>query len=152
MSRLDWSDLLIADITPDEFRDWIAPWSGIVTGRVAPAFLNKFGFWFLRRPEGPVDVLDVFTGELHQAAETYEDFIRDVNEQWWQEVYLLSEQVFELHGAGKVPGPGECYALPHPAWGGPNPVNGEKIDPQFVTVMSVRAWQSICAQALGVGP
>jgi hypothetical protein len=152
MSRLAWADLLIEDISPDQFRDWLAPWDGIVVGRVAPAFLSRFGFWFLRRPEGQVEMLDVFTGQLHRAAETYEEFVREVNEQWWQEVYLLSELVLQLHEARKVPGPDQCYALcPHPALGGPNPANGEIVDPRFVLVMDVAVWQAVCAQALGVG-
>jgi hypothetical protein len=49
MSRLTWDDLLVQDITPEQFRDWLSPWTGVVTGRVAPAFMSKFGFWFLRR-------------------------------------------------------------------------------------------------------
>ena len=116
MSKLAWPDLIIDDISPDQFRDWLAPWAGIVVGRVSPLFLNKFGFFFLRRPEGHVEVLDVFTGQLDRAADSYDNFVREVNEEWWQEVYLLSELVFQLRAAGKVPGPGQCYALgPHPA-------------------------------------
>jgi len=152
MSRLGWPDLLIEDITPDQLRDWLAPWSGIVVGRVGPLFLSKFGFFFLRRPEGHIEMLDVFTGHLSRAADSHEAFVREVNEQWWQEVYLLSELVFQLHEAGKVPGPGQCYALcPHPALGGRNPANGEVVDPRFVMVMDVVIWQSLCAQSLGVG-
>ncbi len=98
MSRLTWPDLLIEDITPDQFRDWLAPWSRIVAGRVGPMFLNKFGFIFLRWPEGQIEMLDVFPGQLSTVAETHEEFVREVNEQWWQEVYLLSELVYQLRG------------------------------------------------------
>ena len=152
MSRLAWPDLLIEDISPDQFSDWLAPWSEVVIGRVSPVFLNKFGFIFLRRPEGQIEVLNVFTGQLERVADTYDNFIREVNEQWWQEIYLLSELVFQLRAAGKVPGRGQCYALcPHPALGGPNPINGDAIDPKFMVVMDVVVWQSLCAQMLGVG-
>lgn len=152
MQRLTWTDLLVQDVTPDQFRDWLAPWNGIVVGKVALAFLNKFGAWFLRRPEGHVEMLDVFTGQLHRAADSDEDFARKVNERSWQEAYLLSELVFKLHEEGKVPGPNQCYALaPHPALGGRNPANGETVDPKFVMVMDVCIWQSLCAQSLGVG-
>jgi hypothetical protein len=149
VSRLTWDDLLVQNITPEQFRDWLAPWAGFVTGRVAPAFLSKFGFWFLRRPEGHIEVLDVFTGQLERIADNYDDFLREVNEQWWQEAYLFSEAVFQLHEAGKVPGPGQCYAIaPLPVLGGPNPANGDTIDPQFVMVTDMIVWQSICAQSL----
>ena len=68
-------------------------------------------------------------------------------------MYLLSELVLRLHEAGKVPGPGQCYALaPPPALGGPNPANGEAVDPRFVLVVDVAVWQSICAQSVGLGP
>jgi hypothetical protein len=150
MSRLTWADLLIEEISPDQFREWIAPWSGVVSGRVAPAFLNKFGSWFLRRPEGHVEMLDVFTGQLQRVATSYDEFMSDVNEPRWQEVYLLSELVLQLHEVGKVPGPGQCYALaPHPAIGGPNPASGDVVDPRFVMVTDVAVWQSICARSLG---
>jgi hypothetical protein len=108
-----------------------------------------FGFWFLRRPEGHVEMLDVFTGQVERIANSYEDFMREVNEQWWQEAYLFSELVYQLHQKGKIPGPGQCYALaPHPALGGPNPANGDAIDLRFIMVTDVVVWQSICVQFL----
>jgi hypothetical protein len=113
--------------------------------------MSKFGFWFLRRPSGSVEMLDVFTGELSRLAETYEEFVRDVNETWWQEIYLFSKLVLQLHEAEKVPGTGQCYALsPHPALGGRNPASGEAIESRFVTIMDIVVWQSICAQSLRV--
>jgi hypothetical protein len=149
MSRLTWADLLIENISPEDCQRWLGEWSWLIAGQLAPAFLNKFGCWFLRRPEGHVEHLDVFSGTVETIANTYEDFIREVNEQWWQEAYLFSELVYELHQQGKVPGPGQCYALaPHPALGGPNPARGEQVDPRFVMVMEIGAWQSICAQFL----
>ncbi len=92
-------------------------------------------------------MLNVLSGELVQIAKSNEEFVACVNQREWQEAYLLSELVFQLHEVGKVPGAGQCYALaPHPAIGGPNPFFGERIDPRFVTVMDVVVWQGICAQ------
>jgi hypothetical protein len=150
MIQLTWPDLLIDDMTAEQFAEWLEPWSGIVSGIVAPAFVSKFGFWFLRRPEGHVEMLDVFSGQLHRAADTYDDFMREVNERWWQETYLGSEAIFQLHAAGMVAGPRQCYALvPHPALGGPNPFNGDPIGPGSVMVMDVVVWQTICASIVG---
>jgi hypothetical protein len=152
MSRLTWDDLLVQDITPEQFRDWLSPWAGVVTGRVAPVFMSKFGSWFLLRPEGHVEMLDVFTGQVARMADGYDDFMPQVNEQRWHETYLFSELVFQLHQAGKVPGPAQCYALaPHPALGGPSPARGDTIDLKFVMIADVSVWQSICAQSVGVG-
>src|SRR5262249_60731732 len=108
MSRLTWADLLIENIGPEDCQRWLGEWSSLIAGPLAPAFLNKFGCWFLRRPEGHVEHLDVFSGTVETIANTYEDFIREVNEQWWQEAYLFSALVCELHQQGKVPGPGQC--------------------------------------------
>lgn len=101
MSRLTWADLLIQDISAEQFRDWLAPWTGVVEGRVAPVFLNKFDFWFFLRSTGQVEMLDVFSGRLERAADNQEAFLQLVNEPWWQEAYLLSEFRFELHGPAK---------------------------------------------------
>jgi hypothetical protein len=149
MERLTWDDLLIQDITPEQFRDWISPWSGVITGRLAPAYLNKFGSWFLRRPERHVEMLDVFSGQVERVADNYDNFIQNTNDQRWQEIYLLSEWVYQLHQVGKVPGPGQCYSLaPHPIFGGPNPTTGAAVNPEYVLVTDVLVWQSICAQSL----
>jgi hypothetical protein len=136
-------------MSPDDLKRWLLPWSSVLGGRVAPAFMSKFGTWFLRRPEGHVEMLDVFTGEVSRVADTYDGFVAEVNDPPWQEVYLLSELVFRLHQAGKVAGPGQCYALaPHPALGGPNPLAGDPVDTQFVMVVDIGVWQQLSAQAV----
>jgi hypothetical protein len=146
---LTWADLLIEDIAPEDSQRWLGEWAGSISGQVAPAFLNKFGSWFLRRPEGHVEMLDVFTGAVERMADTYQELLAQVNEQWWQEAYLLSELVYRLHQAGKVPGPGQCYALaPHPALGGPNPMLDEQVDLRFVMVMDIGVWQALSARAV----
>jgi hypothetical protein len=37
-----------------------------------------FGSWFLRRPEGHVEMLHVFTGRLPRLADSHDEFIREV--------------------------------------------------------------------------
>lgn len=146
---LTWADLLIEDLNPYDCQQWLGHWSWLIGGPLAPAFLNKFGSWFLRRPEGHVEMLDIFAGEVDKVGNSYDELVSLVNEPWWQEFYLLSELVHELHKHGKVPGPGQCYALaPHPALGSPNPANGEAVDPRFVMVMDIGLWQSLCGQLL----
>jgi len=148
--KLTWKDLIVEDVSPKEFADWMRPWSGVVSGRVALAFLNRFGVWFLRRPEGPVDMLDVLTGTVERVADNHEAFIAEVNGVGWQETYLASKVVLALHQVGKVPGPKQCYAVTPPvALGGPNPMAGERVPVENVMVMDIPIWQSLCAQALG---
>jgi hypothetical protein len=131
-----WADLLIEDVTLDDFGRWMSEWGDFIGGQVAPAFMSKFGTWFLRRPQGHVEMLDVFTGGVERMANSYEAFIAEVNQQWWQEVYLLSELVFRLHEVSKIPGPGQT------------PMAGQPVDPKFVIVMEIGLWQSLCAQAV----
>ena len=147
--KLTWDDLLIQDIADANFASWMQNWSDVVSGRIAPAFMNKFGVWFLRRPEGAVDMLDIFTGQVERVASSHEEFVANVNDRPWQEIYLLSKQVLALHEVGKIPGTGECYAIaPHPALGGPNPLAGDPLELRLVMTMQIGAWQSICGQVL----
>jgi hypothetical protein len=97
--RLEWDDLLIEGIEPKEWVKWLGLWSWAIDGRVAPAFLNKFGSWFLRRPDGRVEMLDVLSGTVEHLVDRYEDFVALVNQEEWQERYLLSKSVCALHEA-----------------------------------------------------
>ncbi len=147
--KLTWADVLIDDVSADDFERWILPWSPVIGGRVAPAFMSKFGTWFLRRPEGHVDMLDVFSGQVERVGDDYEQFVAEVNDPSWQEVYLLSPLVFQLHQEGRVAGPGQCYGLvPHPALGGRNPLAGDDVDSRFVMVLDIAVWQAICVQSV----
>lgn len=140
---------MIEDVADLDVETWLADWRGILTGQATVAFLNKFGVWFLRRPDGPVDMLDVFSGDVERVADTYEAFVASVNDPAWQEVYLLSNLVHELHESGAIPGPGECYAVAPPApFGGPNPMGGDVVSTSQVMVMRMAAWQATCAQAV----
>jgi hypothetical protein len=94
-------------------------------------------------------MLDIFTGDIERVADSHEALVANVNDPAWQEVYLLSKLIHELHAAGAVSGPGECYAVAPPApFGGPNPMGGEEVSASQVMVMRMATWQSICAQAV----
>jgi hypothetical protein len=145
-----WSDLLIEGLPPDVVGRCLWPWQTILSGRVALACMSRFGFSFLVRPRGEVEVLDVFTGLISLAAPSYDVFRASVNDASWRQRYLFPELVMRLHSSGKVAAASQCYALaPHPALGGSNPAKGESVDPRFVTIIDAPVWQSICAQSLG---
>ncbi len=139
-TKLTWNDLLIENISDSDSETWLGYWSGMVTGRVAPVFMSKFGDWFLRRPDGGTDELSVIEGTYRTVASTPDEFGSLVNIQTWQEEHLLSLQVAQLHERGIVPSGEQCYAFaPHPVWVG-------RIDISTVMLMDINVWQHICAQ------
>ena len=138
--KLTWDDLLIQNLTADRASAWLQHWDWLITGKVAPIFLTKFGNWYLRRPDNSVELLDVLEGSVAPAAPSLDDFYPMVNQQTWQEENLLSLMIYNLHLERKVPGPDECYGFaPHPRFTG-------KIERDQVVILTVNAWQSICAQ------
>lgn len=144
-NKLTWNDLLIENISDSDAQTWLGYWSGMVSGRVAPVFMSKFGDWFLRRPDGGTDELSVIEGTYSTIASTPEEFASLVNTQAWQEEHLLSLQVAQLHERGIVPSAGQCYAFaPHPLWVG-------RIDISTVMLMNINVWQHICAQEFANG-
>jgi hypothetical protein len=147
--KLTWDDLLIQNVEDDVLQRTLRPWSFALQGECGLVFLNRFGSWFLRRRDGSVDLLDVFDGSVRQVCAPDERFEQHVNTLAWQERYLLSLTVFDLHAAGKVARGTQCYAIaPHPALGGPNPSLGQALKPEFTLVVDLEVWQSLCRQSL----
>lgn len=151
-TKLAWADLMIQDADPSELSACLAPWGFLLRGQVAPVFLNRFGSWFLRRPDDSVDMLDVLDGTVTRLAPTFTDFASLVNSVEWQEAHLLSRQVFALHEAGKVASATRCYAVPHPAYGFPDPRVEGGLNLERVQLTDLVVWQSLCRQALGGPP
>lgn len=136
--ELSWADLITEDLDRGEAQRILRGWARLVSGPVAPVFLSKFGDWFLRRPGGQVQKLDVLRGDLATLAASPEEFRGRVNSRDWQEEHLVSPLVYSLHEQGKVPGPGQCYAVaPHPIFGG-------RLEPRFIAVADIPVRQSIC--------
>ena len=139
-TKLTWDELLIQSISESDARTWLGYWSGIVSGKAAPIFMSKFGDWFLRRPDGGTDELSVLEGTCQRIASTAEEFATLVNTPTWQERHLLSFNVWQLHERGIIPQQGQCYAfVPHPMFLG-------RIDIDYVRLMDIGVWQSLCAQ------
>ncbi|HYE74906.1 MAG TPA: T6SS immunity protein Tdi1 domain-containing protein [Blastocatellia bacterium] len=138
--KLTWDDLLIQNFPKDKAASWISEWAPLISGTFYPVFMSKFGDWFLRRPDGTIELLDVLEGTLQTIARTESEFVARVNNVQWQEEYLLSWLVYQLHEDGKIPAEGECYGFaPHPTFGG-------QLNRQNVMVLEIGVWQSICSQ------
>ncbi len=146
MIQLGWPDLVI-DLDHLDHEALLRPWNSVISGTLAARYMNRFGCWFIQRPEGHVELLDVFFGQVEQIASSFEEFESQMNDPAWQEVYLLSKQVFDLHLSGKVAAGTSCYAIvPPPLLGGPDPWASDRISPESVMVLDAVVLQGIYSQ------
>lgn len=137
--QLGWNDLLIQDFQRLDWSRWLGEWSGVVSGRVAPVYMSKFGDWFLRHPDGSTSELSTIEGTYAKIASTPDEFMASVNSQEWQEEHLLSRLVCQLHERGSIPAEGQCYGFaPHPRVSG-------RIDVNHAMVTEIGAWQAVSA-------
>lgn len=128
---------------------WLQPWSWLVDGRRRARCMNRFGCWFLERPGGSIQMLDVFYGELSDVAASSAELERFMDDRSWQEVYLLSRFVLDLHADGKVATGTDCYALaPPPLAGGPDPWGALPLSTRSAMVVDVEVLQSTYAQVV----
>ena len=140
--KLTWEDLIIDNVTPDEAAEWLGHWDWLVSGRMYPVFLSRFGNWFLQRPDGSTVLLDVHDGIVEQVAPTPDAFAAAVNTPDWQEQYLYSALLMRYRRQGLAARDRDLIAFaPHPAL-------VTSIDACTPMVMHVRVWQAICAQTL----
>ncbi len=106
---LPWKDLVVEAAPEAEARSWLEPWAELLChGAFRVLFLNRFGCAFLERPDGRVEMLDVFYGQLEPLAASGAEFAEMVGDPAWREVYLLADYVVRLHAAGKVAGDEEA--------------------------------------------
>ena len=140
--KFTWEDLIVDNVTPEEASAWLAPWDWLVSGRVYPVFLSRFGNWFLRRPDGATDLLDVHEGIIERVAPTPEAFDAAVNTLDWQEQFLYSALVMRYRRQGVVARDRDAIAFaPHPAL-------VQSIDACRPMLIHMNAWQAICGQTL----
>ena len=142
--QLGWDDLLIQDLRIEDCRKWLGQWSGLVSDRMVPLSMSKFGDWFLRLPDGSTCELSVLEGTYSKIASTPDEFTALMNCQEWQEDHLLSLLVYQLHDRQTIPVKGQCYGfVPHPRLSG-------RIDANQAVIMEVGAWQAICAATIAL--
>ncbi|MEO8275893.1 MAG: hypothetical protein ABI639_06705 [Thermoanaerobaculia bacterium] len=148
------SDLVIVARRQPEISTWFGPWATLFPHEVAAAertilFASRFGTLFFLLPDGRCQMLDVFFGELLDAAPDLATLVEFAADLAWQETYLLAGTVRALAAAGIVAQGSECYAIaPHPAAGGPDPWAEAELDPAAIMVIEGAAWQGLCVTLL----
>jgi Domain of unknown function (DUF1851) len=134
-----WADLLIDDSSLD-FSRLLRDWRWLLVGSFRVVVGSKFGDWFVERPGGAVEMLDMRSGKLNQVAASRGEFYELIRTREKQEEWLLSDLVMRLKEKGIVLGPGQCYAFSVP------PIFGGTVDPDSVEVMDLAVWVSFCGQ------
>jgi hypothetical protein len=110
---LPWSALTC---TPDKdaIQDLATFWSWRLKEPFVPVLFSVLGDVFLQPESGGIYWLNTGTAELSWVADTVDEFREllgtDVADEWF-----MPGLIEQLHAAGKIPDPGECYtyvALP----------------------------------------
>jgi len=138
-SKPSWNDLLIDDSTLD-FSKLLQDWRWLLDGSFRVVVGSKFGDWFVERPGGTVEMLDMQNGQLREVAASRDEFYQLIRTREKQEEWLRSGLVTSLHEKGIVPEPGQCYAFSVP------PILGGTVDPESVELMDLGVWVSFCGQ------
>lgn len=145
MTRMGWDDVAIQGFTEEEALEWLSPWKGIIGGRVSPIFINMFGSWFFRRPEGQIEMLDVLKGKVSPIAGSFGDLVEKAKNRDWQREFLRTDLVMRLREFGKIPGPRQCYGLTLQRDGLGKDSFEDELDLNFFVLVDIPVWQTMCA-------
>lgn len=104
---LGWSSLTF---TPDTLavQALRASWAWLVPEPYKLVLFSVLGDAFLQEKSGAILWLNTGAAELTNVAQSWEHFVELLGTERAEE-WFMPHLVEELHEAGKVPGPGECY-------------------------------------------
>lgn len=104
-----WSSLVITP-PPEALQALRSSWSWLLGEPFTPLLFSSLGDVFIEPASGGVWWLNTGTAELTRVADSVPHFESLLNSELADEWFLPS-LVGELHAAGKVTGPGECYTF-----------------------------------------
>ena len=104
-----WSSLTFS-APPEALQELGASWGWLLREPFTPVLFSSLGDVFIEPDSGGVWWLNTGTAKLTRVAESVENFKSLLNSELADE-WLLPNLVGQLHAAGKVPGPGECYTF-----------------------------------------
>jgi hypothetical protein len=108
---INWRDISF-QLEPEVAQDVASAWAWLVPEPWSPVICSKVPGIFLEKSDGEVHWLDTGTGLIGKVADTregFEDLLSaspDLVEEWF-----LPGLVDQLHAAGKIAGPGQCYGF-----------------------------------------
>lgn len=104
-----WSSLTFAP-PPEALRELETSWAWLLREPFTPVLFSSLGDVFIEPDSGGVWWLNTGTAELTRVADSVAHFESLLNSALADE-WFLPKLIGELHAAGKVPGPGECYTF-----------------------------------------
>lgn len=104
---LGWASLTF---TPDAeaVQALRASWAWLIAEPYKPVLFSALGDTFLQLESGAILWLNTGTAELTEVAQSWEHFVELLRTEQAEE-WFMPGLVEQLHEAGKVPGPGQCY-------------------------------------------
>jgi len=104
---ISWSSLTF-EPTAEAIAELSEAWAWLLKDPFRPVLFSILGDMFFARDDGAIWWLNTGSGEVSRVADTVDDFQEklgtDIANDWF-----LPHLVEQLHAAGKVPEPGECY-------------------------------------------
>jgi len=104
-----WSSLTFAP-PPEALQELGASWNWLLREPFRPVLFSSLGDVFFEPDSGGIWWLNTGTAELTRVADSVEHLEGLLNSDLANE-WFLPTLVGQLHAAGKVPGPGECYTF-----------------------------------------
>ena len=104
---IGWSDLTFTP-NDDAIERLAEAWAWRLRDPFQPVMFSSIGDVFFARDSGEVWWLNTGTGELTEVADSVDHFRELLNTEIADE-WLMPGLVAQLHAAGKIPEPGECY-------------------------------------------
>ena len=104
---LGWSSLTFSP-DAEAVQTLRAAWAWLITEPYKPVLFSVLGDPFLQVESGTILWLNTGTAELTEVARSWEHFVELLSTEQADE-WFMPGLVEQLHGAGKVPGSGQCY-------------------------------------------
>lgn len=136
---MNWNDLLI-DLKKINIIELYSDWKWILSGKINPIMMSKFGDLFFEKTDGKIYFLDTIEGNVVEICDGIDDFKKFINEEENIENYLLSYLVFELKKLLPLPKENQCYAFKI------SPILGGEIVSSNVEIIDLNVSLSILGQ------
>ncbi len=113
---MKWTDIAFFP-QGEDLQDAAKAWAWLIPEPWRPLVVSMLGGIFLEKASGGVFWLECAMGTVEpiaDSAEQFNEFIGSTRDEAWHQridEWFLPGFVEQLHEAGKIPGPGQCYGM-----------------------------------------